>query len=789
MTRTTEYRYNAAGLLTALVSRNGTQEQVTLWEYGAELPFGDLSVVRPDWIRRKIFPEGDTEDCVHFLTYNAQGQILTLQDQNGSTHAYEYDGLGRRLSDHVTAFGEGVDEAVDKLEYGYSPRGELVDCVSYKEADVVNEAKRTYDGLGQITSEAQSHLDVVGPLTPTVAYQNASEGDIGYTNTTRWLSMQLSKTTRYLYEGPINDALGRISSIVESNLTDRRLATYEWLGASTAAVVTTFHGVEWSLVRNNVSDGGDIYGGLDRFGRLQSSRWVSPDSTYLDDVEYGYDRVGNRTWRRNLLTPANYPYDEHYQYDGLDQLSDLTRGVLNTNRTAIGGSPTWQEGWQYDEMGNWLEYNTKASGEDPQQQIRSYNAGNELLLIDGSNEAAAHDLNGNMTRVPNLPNADEPALTLIWDAWNRLVEVRQNDEGDALVATYRYDALFRRTTKKIGDDIRHYYYSDYWQVIEERLNAEAAPSFLYWWGLQRMDDLLVRKDGTGLEHWAINDGKDVTAVINADSNVVERFAYRAFGTADVLDADFLPIDESIDWIHRFNGSQWDDECAMYQIRFRSYHPLLGRWITRDAIGEEGGLNLFKGFSNTPVNNSDPFGLLDWKDQDPIFDPTFRPGAPAMPVPGTKFLPTDVRDWAITVIEWDIWPYCKCVAKDNYVLERIEIQFRIRVFLRPSYEGDAPNSALLKEDIIKGEMDHVKDFQDWANKIGKPLAEEMEKQLLGQAEHFHDQALCETTMRGKMQQRLEGSASKATNDSIRKYDNKRNGKPAKHFIDQKSPKYR
>jgi uncharacterized protein RhaS with RHS repeats len=41
---------------------------------------------------------------------------------------------------------------------------------------------------------------------------------------------------------------------------------------------------------------------------------------------------------------------------------------------------------------------------------------------------------------------------------------------------------------------------------------------------------------------------------------------------------------------------------------RAYDPNLQRWLTRDPIGEQGGINLYQFVLNDPLNFIDPFGL-------------------------------------------------------------------------------------------------------------------------------------------------------------------------------------
>jgi len=52
---------------------------------------------------------------------------------------------------------------------------------------------------------------------------------------------------------------------------------------------------------------------------------------------------------------------------------------------------------------------------------------------------------------------------------------------------------------------------------------------------------------------------------------------------------------------------FDDESELAYYGYRYYSPELGRWISRDPIGEEGGLSLYGFLENDPVNGHDAYG--------------------------------------------------------------------------------------------------------------------------------------------------------------------------------------
>ena len=83
-----------------------------------------------------------------------------------------------------------------------------------------------------------------------------------------------------------------------------------------------------------------------------------------------------------------------------------------------------------------------------------------------------YDLAGNMTLMPKVGDWSV-GQTVTWDPWNRLVGI---SAAGTTVGAYAYDGFTRRLWKESiesGTEVtrRHYYYSDEWQIREERLDS------------------------------------------------------------------------------------------------------------------------------------------------------------------------------------------------------------------------------------------------------------------------------------------------------------------------------
>lgn len=90
------------------------------------------------------------------------------------------------------------------------------------------------------------------------------------------------------------------------------------------------------------------------------------------------------------------------------------------------------------------------------------------------------------------------------------------------------------------------------------------------------------------------------AITNSSQQVVWEADYSPFGEASVESGIVNNL--------RFSGQYFDQETGLHYNYNRYYDPLLGRYLSSDPIGLEGGINTYTYTSNNPINFIDPYGL-------------------------------------------------------------------------------------------------------------------------------------------------------------------------------------
>jgi RHS repeat-associated protein len=201
----------------------------------------------------------------------------------------------------------------------------------------------------------------------------------------------------------------------------------------------------------------------------------------------------------------------------------------------------------------------------------------------------------------------------VYDAWGRL-SIAKDSGGSALVS-YRYDGLNRRIREQPSSGTaRDLYYSDRWQIIEER--EAGIPKSQYVWSVQHIDALVLRDrdaDAYGsLEQrlYVLQEGNHtITSIVSATGSALERYVYEPYGSFAIRTPTWAARQSSsYGWIYLHQGGRYDTATGLYHFRHRDYVPTLGRWMQPDPAGSPDGLNTYAYVKSDPIDLIDPWGL-------------------------------------------------------------------------------------------------------------------------------------------------------------------------------------
>jgi RHS repeat-associated protein len=644
LARTTNYTWtldNNKATMTAVSPVTG--DQTTAWLYGttlaasgvarADLPsqtvypdalgWSTLAVGQwanlgvDDWTALPLDPTGD----VTSRTYNRLGEKLTFTDQRGVVRTFYRDKLGRQTNDCVTTCPAGVDSTVLQIATAYEIRGMVRGVTSFPNASTtspgtpVNDCQLSYNNFAQLIQEYQSHAGAVVPgTTPSVqyAYDNGSANEIRLNA----LTYPNGRVISYNSASGMDALLNRVTSISDSSAI---LAAYTYLGLGTIVRITYPEPSVWLDLWGGTSG---VFAGLDLFNRITDQRWqnnVTTTPADIDRYKYGYDFNSNRTWKQNAVgTPVvSGGLDEYYTMDNLDRLTDMQRGVLNSTFTGITGTPAVEQQWSLDLTGNWSQFATLAGGDATMTQGRVSNAVNEITSITSSAPpppptgtptptawvTPVYDAAGNMTTMPQ-PGAPTSSFTATYDAWHQMMSV---SAGGGYVGQYKYDGRYRRIVA-VTASARHFYYTNSWQDVEQRVGAATTMDQQHVWGIRYIDELVCRDDATPERLYPTYDATfDATSVCDIGGAPQEHYYYDPYANRTVLDATWGPASVSaFGFSTAYKGLVLDAESGLVYGRSRFLHAVVGGWSQRDDHYRDS-LNLYEALRSRPIVLADPYG--------------------------------------------------------------------------------------------------------------------------------------------------------------------------------------
>ncbi len=94
---------------------------------------------------------------------------------------------------------------------------------------------------------------------------------------------------------------------------------------------------------------------------------------------------------------------------------------------------------------------------------------------------------------------------------------------------------------------------------------------------------------------------NIILATSSDGSVAGTYHYTPFGRPIAQSAPYRPR-------FLFSSKEYDPETSLIFYGLRFYNPAVGRWLSRDLLRENGGVNLYIGIANHPTGVVDYFGL-------------------------------------------------------------------------------------------------------------------------------------------------------------------------------------
>jgi RHS repeat-associated protein len=626
---TTSYAYDTAGRLITITNANGArQESLTYDSFDRVATRTDsegyvltYSYDNLDRVTRIAYPDGTAKQYIYdkldlasitdrlgrvtTFTYDANGRLTAVTDALGQTTRYEYyeSGALKSLIDpkgNVTSWDIDIQSRPvakyyangTKETYAYENTTSRLESKS----DALNQSKK-YD---YFYDDLVRSISYFGVINSTAAVSFAY--DIFFPRLVRMTDGSGTTTLTYKAIGSPG-ALQLASENGPFGANDAIAYAYDALGRATTRTVDTapetfVYDALGRLTQHGTALGIFSYAYLGQTGQLVNQALASPAIS----TSYAYDTNTND---RRLLSITNNRA-RSFQYTTNPE-SIITKSVESTTGAAT-PSTTWD--YKYDDIYRLMTAQAStvtsppsppatmnyAYGYDTDENVISvqnpsgtesatYNNINEITVFNRQN--FVYDANGNLL--------DDGARTYRWDAENRLISIQYR--GRPTLTVFRYDGFGRRIAISENDSRTETHYlwcgeticqaRDINDVVIRRYFPEGeCPAS----GLSCSGPVYVR------DHL----GSVRNLVQNASGVSLPEINYDPYGNPSLAFGGLANFG--------YGGMFYHENSGLYLTHYRAYDPRISRWLSRDPIGEVGGINLYAYVGDNPILENDSTGL-------------------------------------------------------------------------------------------------------------------------------------------------------------------------------------
>lgn len=532
----------------------------------------------------------DANGGVTGMTYDAHNRPLTVTDANGHTTAYTYDGFGDLIQQASPDSGttvfyydldgnlkQKVDAAGIVTNHTYDALDRIL-TTTYP-ADAAENVAFTYDqpghgfGIGRLTG-----------MTDQMGSLSRSYDERGNLLTETRKGGSITATTAYTY-----DAASRIASITYPsgtvvNYSRDAAGQISGIKTPTATVASGITHLPFGPVNaftfgNGIADTRSF----DLDYRMTGIIDQTSGATATQSLAYVYDLANNLS---SITDNVRSYLSQTFGYDVLNRLT----GAASKDYGSFA--------WTYDKLGNRLTESRGAGS-----LLTSYG------YASTSNQLASLSVGGvlqqtySYTPTGNTAGAYEGGVKVAQAYYNNANRLEASSGYGVILAEYGYDGFGQRLGKLIPGTKPTgtlFGYAQDGSLLEEAdLTGAVKADYIYLNGMPIGDVAPATKTLSYLH----TDHLGTPQLATESTKALDwRASYYPFGGTSYVAGT---ITQNL----RLPGQYFDVETQSYHNGFRDYAPTFGRYGESDPIGLGGGMNAYAYANGNPGKFVDLSGLL------------------------------------------------------------------------------------------------------------------------------------------------------------------------------------
>ncbi len=575
----TAYEYDDAGRTTKVTSKKADGMELANVSYSYDSFDNMTEIVRGDGMKyvlaynqfhnlESIGIDGKTEKLIKYTYKNGNGRLKAMTYANGHTMKAIYNSVGQMVAEKwfetAAQAASSTATPIAHYKYVYDGEGNIVQSINFG-------GKKCYNyeyEESKIIRATESDIVVSGEIVTskvvvnTVKYYYATDGKM----TKKVITSKDGSVQTVYYETTDDNTVvkfnagGRtITSHSKTDIFGRKVFDEIQLGTGFVSRQFSYHAGE---VTEEHKDNSKLKSSATT--QLVSQIVLSDGRT----LSYEYDAAERITKVTDSVDGVT-----EYTYDALGQLlTETVNGVIVNEMVYDNyGNIKTKNGIEYTYDGTWKDLLTKVG-----DQTISYDAqGNPTSYL------------GHM---------------LTWE------KGRQLKSFDDIQYTYNANGI---RTSKIINGVKHTYILDGSKILREEWDGNARVP------LYDNEDSVCGILYNDVPYYFVKNLQgDIIAIVDANADVVARYAYDAWGvctvTQDTSDCQIGTINP-----FRYRGYYYDEETELYYLQSRYYDPTVARFVSSDVIenvvvvNDASGVNLYSYCQNNAVNDFDGNRAISW----------------------------------------------------------------------------------------------------------------------------------------------------------------------------------